>query len=377
MACLARLGIEYDNLRAALVWLLRGQCPASGSRDSRLQTPNPELGARLVVALEWFWVCRGDMNEGRQWMEEALARLDSEPSAADPSTMSLRARLLYGVGGFAWAQGDYAVALARLEESVAVGRESGDKHSLAHSLALLGMAEATVGDYAQAHPHLDEGIALFREMGDRWGLAWSLNHLGWSNLLQSNYPEARSLFEESLAIWRELGDRWALAVPLGNLGHMAVVQGDYAAAQSLLEEALAIKRELRDRWWIAMLLCNLGCVALGQGDCGRAAALFEESLILAQEHGDKRAVFTCLAGMAGVLDGQGQPERAVRLLGAVGALREAMEVPLLPAGQVTYDHVVTMARTRLDEATFAAAWAQGQTMTVEQAVACGLAAQCH
>jgi len=41
---------------------------------------------------------------------------------------------------------------------------------------------------------------------------------------------------------------------------------------------------------------------------------------------------------------------------------------LLPDEHASYEHSVAQVRARLDEATFAAAWAKGRTMTLEQAI---------
>jgi hypothetical protein len=40
--------------------------------------------------------------------------------------------------------------------------------------------------------------------------------------------------------------------------------------------------------------------------------------------------------------------------------------------QEKYDHVVAAARSQLDEATFAVAWAEGRAMPLEQAIAYAL-----
>jgi hypothetical protein len=62
----------------------------------------------------------------------------------------------------------------------------------------------------------------------------------------------------------------------------------------------------------------------------------------------------------------GQPERAVRLWGAAEALYDSI-------GKHTDYYDRAAARAQLDDATFAAAWAEGRAMTVEQAIAYALA----
>ncbi|HEX9922142.1 MAG TPA: hypothetical protein VGD99_05735, partial [Anaerolineae bacterium] len=58
----------------------------------------------------------------------------------------------------------------------------------------------------------------------------------------------------------------------------------------------------------------------------------------------------------------------VRLFGAAEILYENSVVRLEYADQVEYDRNVAVVRAQLDEATFAAAWAEGRAMTLEQAV---------
>ena len=72
--------------------------------------------------------------------------------------------------------------------------------------------------------------------------------------------------------------------------------------------------------------------------------------------------------MAGLAGRSGQPERAARLFGAAELLYEASVTRLEYPDQVEYDRNVAAVRAQLDEATFAAAWAEGRAMTLEQAI---------
>lgn len=60
---------------------------------------------------------------------------------------------------------------------------------------------------------------------------------------------------------------------------------------------------------------------------------------------------------------------AARLWGAAGALREALGTPLPPVARADYERAVAAARTTSGERAFAVAWAQGRSMTPEQALA--------
>jgi hypothetical protein len=65
---------------------------------------------------------------------------------------------------------------------------------------------------------------------------------------------------------------------------------------------------------------------------------------------------------------QGRPERAARLLGASAALRDDMGAPLAPTSRADHDHAANAARAALGEDAFAAAWAVGHAMSLEEAI---------
>jgi predicted ATPase/two-component SAPR family response regulator len=306
---LERLEVEHDNLRAALRWA---------------QESNPQTGLRLGCALYWLWYHRGYWSEGRGWFERALVKA--------PALTAARSEALYYAGYLAWAQGDHPVARSRLEESVAIWRELG---------------------------------------GGQGGLAHALWVLGLEMLARGEPAVARSLAEESVQIFRTIGDEFGLSISLANLGAIVLDQGDHALASSLLEESVEISRKAGDDWMLSLPLRNLGVVVFRQGDHDRAEALIKESLFLLRELGDKLYTSRGLECLAAVVSMRGDHGRAARLFGAGEALREAIGASV-PFHLVDYDGAIAGARDTLGEEAFAAAWAQGREMTMEQAVAYAL-----
>lgn len=359
-ALLDQLETEHDNLRAALEW-------------SNTDEDKTEARLRLAGALSWFWNVRGYLSEGRRWLEDALTR--TEESAG--RTLA-RAKALYGAGVLAFTQGDYVVARPRLEESVTIWQERGDQRGLAHSLVHVGLVALRQGDYASAHSRLEESRALFEEVEDQWGVALALNHLGNLASRQRDYAAAHSLLTGALALCRAVGDKRLTATSLNNLGEVARCEDDDERASVLYEEALALRRELNDKSGIATTLHNLGHVLQHQRDHKKAAALLEESLAVYQEVGDKRGLGLCLAGLAGIamqtsLGSSARYDedlrRAVQLFGAADGLLNGISASLAPADRAEYDRNVATLRFQLGEAAYAAAWAEGRAMTLEQAIA--------
>jgi non-specific serine/threonine protein kinase len=305
---LHRLAREHDNLRAAMEWCMESA---------------PAGALRLAGALWRYCLMRGHLREGRGWLEAAIAR------AAPAEILTPQwAQALHGVGALAWLQGDQAAARSRLDESVAAWRQLGDRRGVASALAWLGLEPMGRGDYDAARALLEESLESFRELGDARGIARSLNNLGEVARIQGDYPRAAALYQESLSLGRKEGHKGS----------------------------------------IAMSLHNLGQVAGHEGGLPLAATFFRDSLVLFQEIGDRRGVAACLAGAAAVATGEGQPERAARLFGAAEVLLDAIGAPLPPTDQAEFERNAAAARALLNEETFTAAWAEGRSWSLEQAV---------
>jgi DNA-binding CsgD family transcriptional regulator len=155
---------------------------------------------------------------------------------------------------------------------------------------------------------------------------------------------------------------------LNNLGRAAYYQGDFGAARSLHEQSLAIRREVGDRRGIATTLGDLGDVAHQQADYATARALREESLALWQQLEDPWGLAYALEGFAELASVQDAPGLVVRLVAASTVQREAIHAPRSPASAQRMQRLIEAARGRLNRDDEAAAWADGQRLTADEAV---------
>jgi len=361
---LAQLEADDDNLRAALVW--SGATPGEQERE-----------LRLAAALGWYWYHGGHLREGRDWIEQALGRTEAPPRTA------IGAKGLYNSGGLARALGDYTAARSRLEAAVALCRDIGDRPGLAIALAYLGILELSQGDPKAAQSDLTESLTILREYGTRWWQAFALWGLGEAKLASGDEPSTRSLYEESLALFRSVDDPWGTAFALNSLGRRAAAEGRYAAARSLYAESMALFRQVGDKWGRGTELFGEGFAALHEGAYEDAEALFDEHVCLWRELGNRAGVARSLMGFAALALAFSQTKsssapdearvkqarRGAVLLAASDGLAKAQGVRLLPWDQGEFDHWLAAAHAQLDDAAFAAAWAEGRAMTLEQALA--------
>ena len=128
-------------------------------------------------------------------------------------------------------------------------------------------------------------------------------------------------------------------------------------------------------------------MALAEGDTAAARARLTEALTVLRDGGQVWGIPSRLQELAWVAQAQGQPERAARLWGAGAAQYQALLGRPVPAAQrlssdaltlglptTTREQAAEAIRVQLGEAGYAAAWAEGQAMPLEQAIAYALEA---
>src|SRR5438067_2382609 len=143
----------------------------------------------MAASLNRFWDVRGYLTEGRNRLDVLLPRV--------PEHLESRGKALYTAGYLANRQGDNAVAVAFLEESLAICLEVDDRHGIASALERLGLTIALQGDYERGRALVEESVARFRELGEKAGLGWTLVSLGMLARTQGEYDRAETALEES------------------------------------------------------------------------------------------------------------------------------------------------------------------------------------
>jgi len=310
---------------------------------------------------------RGEYARAATMHEEALAL-----QRALGNTSGIAASL-GNRGIVAGHMGDYARAANLFGEALAIHRAMADHQGIARALNCLGLVAFQQGQYEHAATLHEESLALRRALGDQSGIADSLNNLGDVAREQGEYGRATVLIEEALTIKRGLGAKDDLANALHSLGSLAERQGEYGKAVALYEESLALTRELGNSWGMAQVLGKLGHVATIQGEFGQAMTLLLEALSLSRGIGAREQVANLLENIAHLALALGDPLRAARLGGAAEGLREALGQPLTPGERGDHDRAIAALRAVLGEAAFAAAWAEGRALPLDEAIALALA----
>jgi predicted ATPase len=306
-----RLQSDHGNLRAALEWALR-QSEVDG---------DGHMALRLAGALGRFWWMAGYFGEGGRWLARALssdrARLDS----------AVRMKALLSAGWLAHVQRDSATANRLLEEGLAIAGAREDAWWQAWVLHALGRVAYFDNDAPRASGFGQRSLRLAEGLDDAWLTAWALHLLGLAAYIAGEFRLAEAYYERCLDLRRDLGHVEGLFIVL-HLKAVAVYRlGRMAETLELAREALRIARQLNSVWF-----------------------------------------FTCLLPIFAGLATARQPRRAARLGGAVIAMSDSAHTLPIPITEEFFKENMRVAREKLGEAGFAAAWAQGQALSLESAL---------
>jgi predicted ATPase/Tfp pilus assembly protein PilF len=360
-AWLDLLDADQDNFQAGLERSLAGG--------------NTGAALALAGALAPYWAIRGQIQEGRRWLDAALSQagaagegvgggtavgardaaqralavamagaaqlasvhgdtgaqlrylersLELWRGLGDPAAL---ARCLADLGSAAHVRGDYAGALARYTEALELARLSADSPVVARSLSGLGRLALHQGDHVRAVACYTESFDRFQQAGDVRQATLVLGNLGVISYLQGDLEQARARLEGHLGNARRLGDRKLIGGALTNLGMVDYDAGDLDRAHAAQREALALAEQIGDRRLAAVALTNLGLVALARGDHAGARSCHLRSLELAEAVGERRGIAESLEELAKVESAEGAADRAAVLFGAAQALRETIGSP--------------------------------------------------
>jgi tetratricopeptide (TPR) repeat protein len=125
------------------------------------------------------------------------------------------------------------------------------------------------------------------------------------------------------------------------------------------------------------VLTDAGDYARAQGNLEQASECYRHALTALAQRRAAVGVAEPLEGLAKVAVAQGCPDQAARLFGAARALRVRIGAPVAPVDRADYERSLAATRAALGEATFDAAWAAGQALLQDQAIAEAMAGADH
>jgi predicted ATPase len=359
VACLDRLEVEEDNLRAALDWSLEN---------------DPRAALQLVVRLEAYWMRRRH-GEGLKLVKSALARAEAAATSAEgPARIAddqARARALVIQASLEMSLGDNRAARATIDLGLALARQVGPPQTLAFALGMGAVINGFLGEVVAGRAKVDEFVALAKRAGFAFQRALFSGAYIFLALAANETPPAAAM-DEALEAARATGNPFVMGMVAQNTARVAVMTGQLDQALAGYEEAARLFAQVRDRSLYNGCRSEMAHVLRQQGRLNEALALYRETIPVWQELGHRAAVAHEVESLAFMAQAHEEFERTARLLGAAEAERERLSLPMTPVEHREYAANLAALRVQGPSPELDTAWAAGRALTMDQAVAYAL-----
>ena len=222
-AWIDRLALDQANLRAALRWTI--------------DAGEAELALRFVAASWRYWQVVGQLAEGSDWAEAALA-----VPGADAPTIA-RVGALGAAGSIAYWRSERELSVERYREQLALAQRLGDMAGTADAWFNLAAAIFVAGDRDESVQSGAEARRLYLEVGDERGV----NRCDWgaTNLIMEAEGPAAMLVALQPVLAR--------AIALGDAAYVVLCGGSMAWGSFMLGDMTSAAR-----WGIQSILTSYG-----------------------------------------------------------------------------------------------------------------------
>ena len=364
IACLERLDVEIDNLRAALDWAF---------------VADPQAALEMAAGLSVYWNVRLIGSEGFDRMNQAVDLARRWRSDGEPSTSAARSALAARVlSHAAQVLASYTGRPADTDlgaEAETLAREAADPDVLSATLATLAFARVAVDGMVPPEGPDRAAVSVALELAEQRG-DWyraSIIAAAFATTESTADPaSAEAWLDRATEAARRTGNPFALGNITGVRGRVASLAGRLGEAERWLIEARAQYRALHDLRFDRVLSSELAHVLRRQGRLAEAESEYRETIRGWQVSGNDGAVANQLECFGLIAIARGQGARAARLLGAAEILREEAEAPMTAFEREEYGAAVVRLREELDEEALRSAWAEGRLMKADAAVAFAL-----
>jgi predicted ATPase/DNA-binding CsgD family transcriptional regulator len=250
---LAEARRDHANFLSALEW--------------SASTPGEEpVGTHLAALLRYHWHARGNLGDGRRWLDRMLAL------SADPTTE--RGEALWAAAWVCIMQGDRDAADGYLQECHRIAQVRSDPALAAHADQWDGLRELFSGNAGRAIELLGGALAVHRRVGDTASVLMALFQLAIAQTYAGLPAEALETCREVLAESEEHGERATQAYVHWIEGLCRWHLGEYGAARQSQIAALEIQGDFLDGICTALTIEEMSWTAASTEQFENAAVLF-------------------------------------------------------------------------------------------------------
>jgi len=318
-----------------------------------------EVSSKQDIAIARYYVGlthyrRGEHSDAQSLMAQSLTEFNDpywEANCYYNLSQSLARQ-----GKLKWAEGTL--------KSLELARIAGERLNLAEALISHCHILYSSGQIDEARKSAQAADDFCRQIGSTKNYVSSF--FAELALVDGDYQKARSYYMEIQENYGLLGEKNSRSVATAKLGLLAMEQGNLKQAQTYLEEALATAREIGNKAFIAEYLTELGTIFGLQGNLEKCKQNIRDgiSLIKTKEIGTRQRILLVMINIINIQ----KPENSARILGAITIARKQGIYNTGPLLQHYYDRAETYAREHLSDTAFESPFAEGQKMSLDDAL---------
>jgi diguanylate cyclase (GGDEF)-like protein len=261
--------------------------------------------AKGLIAKGYVVYAMGEQTASHQllWEGEKLA------NGTNDAGLKIRAAIS---SGQAYAEeGNFPMALARLESAAAQARQDGRPVNVVMALNALAKLYSKTREYEKGFATLAEAMP-FAEMSDSPGRVATLRSTEYGLAMDVGEPaRAVAALLAALKLERKIGATWMVAYTLSDLSDSYLKAHDYQQALRYAQQVIDEARALGDLRLEATARVNVGQAYLGMGRLADGKRSFEQGLAAFEKSGSKPDLQAVLAEYGLALERAGDLQGAV------------------------------------------------------------------
>ena len=268
-----------------------------------------------------------------------------------------------GLGFADLMEGNVIGAVAQFQSLIAECDADHDEFLRPIAQSFLGFALVYQGEVDAARAAADASIESGSGMGEYFGGSGNAA-VALAALAGGDVGVARAASERAWQCLRGVQSQVAVVQRAFNAVEVARAEGDLILARSLADDAVSAATG----WHLVAALVARARVAVAQGEREQGERDAHDALARATSgrvYLPVADILECLAQLAGDADVQ----QAVRLFGAAAAFRERMGIVRFRVHQAGYESSVASLREAMGDNEFNAVWAEGATLSTQEAIA--------
>jgi tetratricopeptide (TPR) repeat protein len=240
----------------------------------------------------------------------------------------------------------------------------------------MARAFLSLGEFQGAEKSIEEGLAISLEYGYEFAVLPGLTIKYLLKIAEGRYCDAEEIAHEYQSLYKKTGKKNYLAYALCHKSKIARLRGEWVHALQYAEEALnfivedGVTYSNTDCYQNNLVFLEFGYISLQEGNLRKAGTLFRDGVRLLNNINGRLGLLQPLDAVALLAICEDKQERAVRLCGTRWV--QGAYYLLSPIERDQRDADLTGIKSALGSERFDQLFAEGQAMSLDEAVALAL-----